>query len=302
MKKIVWLAALLCLISSNAFAQRGGVSAPDPYKLVGTDGVISGFPSQRLFRYNYNGRTQVLASALSGFGTPVGVGIFIGTSTSDNLVNATYSPANPTKIYNLSIDNGGIYQSVEPLLGGWSNTESQPTTPAANGNFVHVLSDKLVAAGTYATFVNVPLGMTSSRIADWAVGAALNDRITVAFRRLAALGLSANFVVIQVGENDTAVGTSQASYAASQSSVISTIRNSFAGTILISTTSYTGGTTSANVTNAQAAAINNGLGIYAGPNTDLVLSAGRWDNTHPNATGALSWANSWVTQIGAAPH
>ncbi len=297
-----FLSILISLVlAQSAWAQRG-VSAPDPYALHGVAGMVNISTLPFPYEYNYNGRTQKLISQIRSGCSTIGVGVFIGTSTSDNYVNATYSPANPNSIFNFSIDNGGFYLSQEPLLGGYLNTQIQPTVPSANGNFVHVLSDKIVSAGLYSCFINVPLGVNAALFSDWASGGAINDRITVAFRRLAAQGLTPNFVAIQIGENDNTAGTSQASCTASLNSIISTIRASFAGTILVSTTSWHAGTTATNVTNAQAAVINNGAGIYAGANTDAFGNGDRWDTTHPNATGALDWSNAWVTKITAAPH
>lgn len=301
MRRWIAIAALLCAALGAAWAQSGGVSAPDPY-ITNPNLFLMGHPLVTAsYTYNYNGLTPV--SPLLPGCSNTGTGIFIGTSTSDNVTNALYTPTNPTKIFTLSIDNGGVYVAKEPLIGGYGSAATSPTTPAANGNFITELADTLVSNGVYDCFVAEVLGTNNAAMADWASGGQLFSRIRVSYKRAGAIGLSVKFFAIQVGENDTVAGTSQASFTASLTSVINEIRAAgFAGTILVSSTSYTGGTTSSNVTNAQAAAINNGSGIYAGPNTDSLNSANRWDNTHWNAAGESNLSGLWLTAISAAPH
>lgn len=268
--------------------------APDPFTLPSTQRMNLGmaFPLTLLDSYPYAGRTLVNQQSLSG---TVRHFVTIGTSTSSNTVNAIFSPANPTKCLNLSLDNGGIYQCADPLL--------DCAVPASNtGNWAFDFADQLVTAGK-ASYVNVmPLGQSNGVAADWKVGGPLAPKLAVAFKRLQARGWSADAVLIQTGENDGAHGTSQAQMTADLASVYTAIRNAgFTCPAILSTTSYILGLTYSAITAAQATAQGNGT-FAAGPSTDTVGGGGRYDTTHFNATGrtqvATLWKNSVVSVLG----
>src|ERR1700680_672355 len=72
-----------------------------------------------------------------------------------------------------------------------------------------------------------------------------------------------------------------------------------ASRILIDVVSYNLGSTSLNVTNAQAAAVNNGAGIWAGGNSDTLNSSNRSDNVHFNATDPAAMASLELTALQA---
>jgi hypothetical protein len=104
------------------------------------------------------------------------------------------------------------------------------------------------------------------------------------------------------GENNTNLGTSQAAMTADLASVYTAVRNAgFTCPVILSTTSYDNGNTSAAITAAQAAAQSNGT-FVAGPNTDTLGATYRYDTTHFNATGrtavATLWKNSVVSVLG----
>ncbi|MET4721904.1 hypothetical protein ABIF63_006010 [Bradyrhizobium japonicum] len=250
------------------------------------------FPLALFDSYSYAGRTQINQQSLSG---TIRHFVIIGTSTSSNTVNATFSPANPTKCLNLSLDNGGIYQCLDPLL--------DCAVPTSNtGNWTFDFADQLVTAGK-ASYVNVvPLGNPNGVAADWKVGGPLTPKLAVAKNRLQARGWAADAVLVMTGENNGAHGTSQAQMTTDLGSVYTAIRNAgFTCPVILSTTSYILGVTYSAITNAQATAQGNGT-FTAGPNTDTIGGAGRYDTTHFNATGRTScatlWKNSVVSVLG----
>lgn len=103
------------------------------------------------------------------------------------------------------------------------------------------------------------------------------------------------------GETDTSLGTSQAAYASGLSTLISAgVTCGMTGRWFISRESWISGGTSANVQNAQTAAVN-GTNIFAGANMDSLNATNRLaDNTHLNDTGMTNAAALKVSAYAAS--
>lgn len=272
------------------------VSAPDPLVLPSSQNMNLGMaaPLTLVDTYPYAGRTLVNPSSVTG---TVRHFVSIGTSTSSNTVQGSFSPSNPTKCLNLSLDNGGLYQCAEPVLGC-----AMPLAGNPNGCWLFDFADQLVAAGK-ANFVNVmPLGNNNGVAADWRVGGPLTPKLRAAFLRLASRGFNADAVLVMTGENDNGLGTTQVAMTTALASVYTAIGNAgFACPTILSTTSYDNLNPSSAITAAQATAQGNGT-FVAGPNTDNLGAIYRYDGTHFNATGrtalATLWKNSVVSILG----
>lgn len=261
-----------------------GFSAPDPYVMQSNSPLSNE-------SYDYSGLTQVSPVFVGGESTCVIIGF--GDSTISNTVNATYSPTNGSKVQSLSIGNGGVYLASDPQLGA-------PLT-ASSGSLLFRLGDKLISNGTYARVIFCLIGLNSAKIADWATGGVLNYRIPIAAKRLAAVGLTPNFVLCQIGANDTVAGTSQAAYAASLQSAIDSFRAAgVSGPFLTALSTYTSGSTSSAIRAAQAGVTNTGASVYDGPDLDTITTD-RHDGTHFDATGRNSAADLWITKMGLVP-
>ena len=256
-----------------------GASTPDPY-------IFAELPGYNPGNRNLTGKAQ-----RSPRPETVGVLICAGQSNICNTIDTAYFPINAAKIDNLNVYSGGLYAGADPLLG-CSNMSSRV------GNTMTRLADKLITAGKYGRVILVTVGMGSTTVGMWA--SSLYPRIVVAHRRCLAVGLTPSAVLWHQGENDTTAGTSEASYQASLSSIISTVRAAgVSAKWVVAQASYIGGVTSSAVLAAQAAVVD-GSTIFAGPNTDVVGSAGRVDNTHFNSSGADTVAGLWTAAIAGA--
>lgn len=262
----------------------GGGSVSDPYRITDPRLTIAGISPDYA---NLAGRTLVNPRSLSG---RIKNRIEAGQSNIANTgQGGFYTVLNPTKVLNLNSLDGGLYQMGDPMLGaGGSNS-------CLSGK----LGDKLIADNycDFAISLNVAVG--SSSIAMWKVGGPFNDRIGAAFRRYASVGLTVTEFLFQLGETDNFLGTSLVDCTAGFASVVATVRQFSACTILISTTSWFGGATASNVTTAQAAARDN-VTIFAGANTDTLDATYRTAGT-PDFTynGMTTVANLWATAIEA---
>lgn len=250
-------------------------SAPDPYVLPEpTDPTI--LPGWKYM----DGLTQVSPALVSNEATAVL--LLGGQSNMANYAQTSFTPVN-AKVQVLNIYNGGVYQ-----VGAGS-------LPGAGGIldcWGKRLADKLISSGKYARVILVPIAISSTFFADWAVGGAMNPRIGVAAKRLASLGLPLTYILWGQGESDNVGATSQASCTTSLNSIIATLQQNFGATpIRIASQSYYLGATAANVTNAQAAVL--GGTVLPGPNADSLTSGSRYDNIHWNASGADAIASLW---------
>lgn len=258
-----------------------GSSTADPYFVTETQGYD-----------NSNVATKTQIDSRAATGSKHLVLLTFGQSNSVNVAATAFTAVND-KIYQVNLLNGGMYLATDPLLG--------VTTGAGPGNYALRLADKFRTAAIADRVTILPFAASGASAADWAVGGKYNHRIGVASRRLAAVGLTASALLWQQGETDTTLATSQVSYAASLTSIIATVRTFWSSSVpmFVAKTSYTNGTTSANVTNAQVAAVDHPNGIWAGPDTDSLNATNRGaDNLHWNDTGSDAFATLTKTAMG----
>lgn len=264
-------------------------SADDPFRLHRHTG---GYLTER---YHVDGRVQYSPALISG--ERAAVILAFGDSTIGNHENANYSVSHINNVQNLSISNGGIYRATDPLLGS--------DTTNAGGNWLSRLGDKLITAGNHDRVILIPLGLGGGTIGDWAASGRLNYRIGVAARRIASVGLTPTYVLLQCGANDyDPLQTSQGAYTASQSSVIASIRGAGVSCpIFVSRSTWHNGIVNPGISDgiraAQATAVDNLAGIFAGPDTDTLNNSYRYDATHWNATGADAVAELWQEVIAS---
>jgi len=262
----------------------GGLADPnyllDPFPFVG------GYASDA------SGRTPVDPRLVEGEKTAVVV--TLGQSNSCNTASGgAYTPTNTTKLQNLNLWDGGVYQAADPLLG----------CTQIDANWATRFGDQMISAGHYDRLILCPAGISATSIAQWAVGGIWNHRIGVVCKRLAALGLTPTIILWAQGEADAAGTTTQQQYIDRLTSVVNTFRGlgAKAPFFVAQSTWQSGGlqTNSSAIRAAQAAIVNHNLGIWAGPDTDNLDNSYRRDGTHFNQFGAASAANAWQAAVEA---
>lgn len=292
--------AALVVTVGAALAQFQGGGTVDPYATFYC--VVPGAGINRNTAATSLRATQSLSSAVRNL-----VLIWAGQSNMADIAPSLYTPANPTKIDDLNVCDGGVYAAVDPLVG----TQAQGDGNAQLGNLGIKLADDLVVAGLFDRIVIVPAAQGGTAINDWATFPT-NTIIPVALARLKARGMvpGTNVTVIIAwgqGETDTTNGTSQAAYTASMNSVISQVATAgFTGTWFVAKESWISGAGSALVTAAQAAVVTHPT-VWAGPNIDAlvgsVCGAGlnqacrQADNTHLSDAGQVTAATAWQAAL-----
>jgi hypothetical protein len=183
-------------------------------------------------------------------------------------IRCRYTPANPNAIYNLNWRSGGLYLLTDPVLGAGG----------PGGSFIPMLADQLVTDGKASSVVVMSLNVGGSVASRWAPGGDLYSQIARSVARWTAkTNYQATHCIIfrHQGESDNGAGTSQAAYFASLSGEITQWRAVAPScAIFVGQVSFFNNTTSANVTNAQAAAVNN-TSVFSGGNFDTIGCSGR---------------------------
>lgn len=243
---------------------------------------------------NLDGRTQVDPRLVPGQSTAVF--LTAGQSNGQNCVcsgpgtGVFYTPTN-SLVQNLNIYNGGLYTAKDPLLGHDNSL--------GGGTWQCKLGDLLINAGKYQRVIFVPISIGGTVVSQWAAGGALNARLAAAVRRIEAIGLPLTALLWCQGETDAVNGTGQSAYAASLSSVISTVTGLISTKILVALETWDAGALPAGSTAvraAQAQVVDN-ITTFQGPDGDTLDNTNRFDTTHWNATGRDNFATGWKTAI-----
>ncbi len=248
---------------------------------------------------NPNGKVAVDPALVPGQSTLVLV--IAGQSLSTNCVPSPHTPTNAL-VHNFSITNGGCYKAQGTLLGCTGYHPNLPGNPWPTGHWGCDLGDKLINAGVCQRVILVPIGVGGSKMQDWAVGRANNDRIIVTARRLAKAGLTPSAFLWEQGESDTSPQTSQADYQTFFASMMTTIRAVWSTVpVFVAKSTFINGISNATIRTAQAAVVNNAAGIFAGPDADTLTGSSfrQTDQTHWNAGGADGVAGLWQTALHA---
>lgn len=296
-RKAVYFATAL-LISCVAHAQgRAGISPPDPYTM--TNQTVAG-DSSYVENYNYGGRTQIFPSLVGGEHTTIL--IIWGDSLAAATDNSAYSPTNPTKVQNFSLQNGGVYLAASPDL---TCTNNIAANGGINGFWGDRLADTLITNGKTQRVIVICSGIGGTGTTLWST-AQFNYRFGVLFRRLNSLGLlSANriFLMSSIGGLDQTQALGAATMQTNLNTIITAIRAAGFSTtpIYLALSSWGGGGTGGangtairtGITNAIAGNAN----TFTGADTDTIVIGNRYDNNHYTSTGSASAATLWYNVI-----
>lgn len=223
-------------------------------------------------------------------GENTAVFIVAGQSQAANYAEPS-TPTNGSKIDQISIDDGGTYAAVDPLLGCNNGSNA--------GNLFIRVADKLITNGTFDRVILVPCAIGGTSIALWTAGGVLHSRLLAASARCAARSLPVTAVLWHQGERDGADGMGQSTWEGHFANLLAAFRATGEDCPwIVARSTLQGNKTSSAIRAAQAAVVFGT--VYAGPDTDtLTGGTNRSDGTHFTATGANSAAELWVAAIDA---
>lgn len=238
------------------------------------------------------GKTRSFPALRAGERT--GVFLIAGQSLAAGASEGLYSPSNASFVDNLSQFDGQMLRASDPLIG-----QAVAALPSQRASPFTRVADKLISWGAFDRVVLIPVAIGGTTIAQW--NSIYISWLINGYRRAAALGFSVTAVLWQLGETDTAIGTTQQAYAQGLASLISKLRvnGCMAPWVLAKSTYIPGGTTSPGI-RAAIEGLVNGNDILAGPDCDtLPGTAYRYDDQHWNAVGNEAAANLWHAAIRA---
>jgi hypothetical protein len=215
----------------------------------------------------------------------IGVFVTLGQSQTANAGEVTFAARDG--VLNLNPFDGKLYQARDPLLG--CNDEQ--------GNFASRLGDLLVAEGLWDKVVLLPIGVGGSAVAEWAPGGVHHHRIAAAIGCLREARLRPTAVLWAQGEADAIPGADGRRYREKLRQVIDTFRTGGMDApfhVAVSTFCNVTSDGNAVIRAAQRAVVAPAEGIFAGPDTDRLGIAYRYDNCHFTDEGLWAVARLWA--------
>lgn len=259
------------------------ISGPDPYVMSEFAGSLG----------NVDTSAKTLASQTLDGGIRNGILVVAGQSNVCCNVTSAYTITNTGKIDNLNPYNGALYVGADPLLGCSAPSNLGPGCCALR------IADKLLTANKFDRTILAPIGVNGTSAADWQTTYA--NRMATVLKRLAYRGMTPTAILWGQGEQDNFLGTSSAAYQASMNAVIAATRAlGYSGPWFIAQQTWRAGVTDSTTQAAQAALVNHGANVWAGPNADSLNATNRQaDNTHWNDAGSDAYAGLWQTALAA---
>lgn len=271
----------------------GSIGPHDPYALHISPNVAG--PTHD----PYTSLTGKVASSLTiNPAERTAVVLVIGQSTASNENGALHTPTNTTKVDNLNVYNGLMYQGKDPWLG----------CAGEIGSWLGRFADKAINAGMFARVIIEPVGIGGEPPRAWNRTGMYHHRAMIGLKRLKNLlgpSPSANtfpmvFWMLQGDVDATGDGyvTTYANYVDDFGQV-----HSLMAGLGINWPWYVSLTTRAmdvtQPTHRQAQTdVCNGTTIRQGPDTDTIpTGADRPDGIHFSASGCDLVAQKWLDAI-----
>jgi hypothetical protein len=179
-----------------------------------------------------------------------------------------------------------------------------PGATGTGGSVWNRLGDLLMVSGRFDSVVLASIAVDSSSIAQWSPGGYLHPVLTSALNELRDNGLEPTHLLWHQGERDMQLGTDTSTYVRHFTRLVTSLRDAgFETPIYVARASYCRGRLSEAVRVAQREVIDAAAGVFAGPDTDvLVGSELRHDDCHFSAVGAERHAALWREALLAAGH
>ncbi len=220
--------------------------------------------------------------------------LIVGPAQSNwnDVAPTTYIPTNVGAIDNFNLYDSASRQIVSGLVG------SVAVSPYGLGNIAVRVADNFVTNGVFNRVIIVDAAVGTTTMDKWANGT-LASRVPTALARLASRGITQSTpgvtfaLLMGLGETDTSLGTSQASYTTSLTTFITNIRAiGYTNRIFICQETWSGGITSAGIRAAQLAAVNN-IDVFTAGDLDTFNATYRQpsDNLHFIDNGLLAVGN-----------
>lgn len=186
---------------------------------------------------------------------------------------------------------GSFLPAVDPL----------PGASGGGGSVWTRFAPKLIARQGFDEIILVNLSHGGTAISDWAPGGKHHTRIPSVLDAAETAGIAFTHVVWHQGERDTLMLTGEAAYQTALISLIGYLRDrGIDAPVFVCQASYHFGQISNGVRQAQKSIVNPDKRVFAGPDTDTLGAAYRYDDLHLDARGQDLFADMLVDSFAAA--
>jgi hypothetical protein len=215
------------------------------------------------------------------------VWIIVGQSNREAEALTAYVPTHANAIDNFNTEDGAVYAYSDPPLGS-----SYIGTAIPDGGPGHVggrTADLFMDTGQWDRVIVVPIAIGGAAIADLAPGGRIADRFCKTMERLKARGIVPGHNVtfgVDFGQGESDLrSASEETYTRLWNQMYASWQAcGFVGRVFVSVETWIFNLTWPPVQAAQAAVVNNRIGIYAGANADSIGSWGRVLDMPPEGT------------------
>lgn len=206
-----------------------------------------------------------------------------------------------------NIANHGFPTMSSPFGGAMFRGERRPMAdpiPGGSGEGGSVwprLADRVAASGMAEDLLVTLRAVGGTSIGDWSEGGAQFDALMADLPEIATASPPVTHVLWHQGERDTLLGTSAETYEARLTALHAAVSRRLPDAVwIVCRASHRAGVRSDAVRAGQDAFIARAPRCVAGPITDQLGAAFRYDDTHFNAQGLLSFSQMLADALRAA--
>jgi hypothetical protein len=215
--------------------------------------------------------------------------LIFGQSNGANSGDTAYLPSN--RVFNLNLFDSQCYAARDPLLGCTEN----------RGNFATRMADLLIQQNYFDSIALMPIGVGGSRIKEGTTGGARHRRLQVAIKRAIDYELLFTHVLWHQGESNAGEDADGRLYAACFMNIHSALRGyGVAAPVYVAQATICNSPPNEIIRSAQRAVVDPALGIFAGPDTDTIGAADRYDGCHMAQSGLIKHARLWIAALTAS--
>jgi hypothetical protein len=186
--------------------------------------------------------------------------------------------------------NGKYFAAEDPLLGG-SGDGGSPWT---------MMADRVIEAGAFDGVILIAAGVGSTPVEAWTTGGTLNGMLEKRLAETKDAGLIVTHFLWHQGESDNSPAGA-ANYDAAMQPIIALTKRYFPQSkFFVAQATICGPGSVANVELQKSQlGLSRLPGVFAGPNTDEIGVADRYDGCHMSASGLEKHATGWAAAIAA---
>jgi Carbohydrate esterase, sialic acid-specific acetylesterase len=241
------------------------------------------------FSFRNTAGRRAVSNALYSDGSTSAVILGLGQSNIANECDPSALYEAKGKVYNFNFFDGKCYLARDPLLGA-SHDRS---------NVLTRVGDLLVERGSYESVILVPIAHGGTFASEWSPTGRMFPRLQWTLERLRERQIKITHIAWQQGEADSADrNPNPEEWMTHFIAMVDAIRAAGAeAPIYVAQCTICSNDPNEKIRAAQRRVVNPALGIFPGPDIDLIGRDERYDGCHLSATGLRHAAELWYETL-----